>query len=222
MQAYPTPEALVAAKKEDIVSIIHHLGLQNQRATTYQNYARLWLESPPAKDKRYPVRNYPFPEDPKSPIKKSEILADTDPRSNAWEIGHIVLGPYALDSWRIFCRDVLRGLSHGWNGEGSEEGFQPEWMRVLPKDKELRAYLRWMWLKEGFEWDPETGEKDVASLELLKAAEEGRIGWDEKGGLRIMDHKIEMPETSMQIGTLNSLAGVDGMMESMLTVPQEA
>lgn len=80
-------------------------------------------------------------------------------------------GPYALDSWRIFCRDVLRGVATGWNGENSkQEGFQPEWMRVLPEDKELRAYLRWMWLKEGFVWDPYTGEKEVAGPELVRAA----------------------------------------------------
>ena len=198
MQAYPTPEALLAAPKEDIVTIIHHLGLQNQRAITYQNYARIWLDNPPAKDKRYPVRNYPYPEDPTKPIKKSEILTDIDPRTNAWEIGHIVLGPYALDSWRIFCRDILRGVATGWNGEGSEqEGFQPEWMRVLPKDKELRAYLRWMWLKEGFEWDPETGEKDVARVEVLKASEDGRIGWYENGNLKIFEVEVEMPATNM-------------------------
>lgn len=99
-------------------------------------------------------------------------------------------GPYALDSWRIFCRDILRGKATGWNGEGGkEEGFQPEWMRVLPEDKELRAYLRWMWLKEGFEWDPWTGEKDVASKELLVAAGEGRIAWDDKGGMRIIGER---------------------------------
>lgn len=157
------------------------------------------------------MRNYPFPESITHPIKKSEILADDDPRPNAWEIGHIVKGPYALDSWRIFCRDVLRGLATGWNGEGShEEGFQPEWMRVLPTDKELRAYLRWMWLKEGFDWDPVTGEKDVASVMLVKAAEEGRIGWDELGGLKILDERVEMPDSLGQVGNLGD---VDKMLE---------
>ena len=197
MQAYPTPEALVAAPKEDIVAIIHHLGLQNQRATTYQNYARMWLEEPPAKHKRYPVRNYPFPENPDTPIKKSEVLTDNDPRTNAWEIGHIVQGPYALDSWRIFCRDILRGVATGWNGEGGAEGFQPEWMRVMPKDKELRAFLRWMWMKEGYEWDPETGEKDIAREYVVMAVEEGRIGWDERGGLRVLEEKVELPVVTM-------------------------
>jgi hypothetical protein len=76
-----------------------------------------------------------------------DAVADARERAigSAWEIGHLTQGPYALDSWRIFCRDVLLGRSEHWTGKGSEPGFQPEWMRVLPRDKELRACLRWMW-----------------------------------------------------------------------------
>jgi hypothetical protein len=96
-------------------------------------------------------------------------------------------GRYAIDSWRIFCRDVLRGEAKDWNGEGRDGGFQPEWMRVQPRDKELIACLRWMWLKEGFEWNPVTGEKEVASRELMEAAIAGRIAWDDRGGMRILD-----------------------------------
>ncbi|RDL40029.1 uncharacterized protein BP5553_00008 [Venustampulla echinocandica] len=182
---YPTPESLVSAGKEDIVPIIRHLGLQNQRAATYQTYAKFWLEDPPKKGRRYAVRGYPTKESGRD-IKNGEILADDDERE-AWEIGHMTQGPYAIDSWRIFCRDALRGKAKDWNGEGNtEECFQPEWMRVLPEDKELRAYLRWMWLKEGFEWDPFTGEKEVAGKELMSAAIEGRIAWDDFGGMRII------------------------------------
>ncbi|PVH85725.1 hypothetical protein DL98DRAFT_408448 [Cadophora sp. DSE1049] len=200
MEKYPTPEALVAAKKHDIVPIIRHLGLQNQRASTYQMYAKIWLEVPPMKDKRYPVRGYPEPESGRD-IKKGEAILDSDERS-AWEIGHMTQGPYAIDSWRIFCRDVLRGVADGFNGEGTEEGFQPEWMRVVPEDKELRAYLRWMWLKEGFEWDPFTGEKEVASKDLMKAAMEGRIAWDDAGGMRILDQAVDIAPGLSQVGNL--------------------
>jgi hypothetical protein len=193
MSKYPTPQSLVKAEKEDIVDIIRHLGLQNSRAVTYQNYARIWMEAPPAKGKRYAVRGYPQ-KDSGRDVGRDEVLEDKDPR-HAWEIGHMTNGPYALDSWRIFCRDILRGVAKGWNGEGAEQdGFQPEWMRVLPEDKELRAYLRWMWLKEGFEWDPLTGEKDVASPELMRAAMEGRVAWDDRGGMRILDYVAEEGE----------------------------
>jgi methyl-CpG-binding domain protein 4 len=188
MEKYPTPESLVAADKEEIVPIIRHLGLQNQRASTYQMYAKIWLEDPPTKGKRYLVRGYPNPEAGRD-VKKGEILSDEDER-HAWEIGHMTQGPYAIDSWRIFCRDKLRSEADGWNGEGRGEGFQPEWMRVVPEDKELRAYLRWMWLKEGFEWDPFTGDKEAARPELMRAAMEGRIAWDDQGGMRILDEPM--------------------------------
>lgn len=156
--------------------------------------------------RRYAVPGYPEKADGRD-IKSGEILDDTDPRT-AWELGHMTKGAYALDSWRIFCRDECRGLASSWNGEpvtssssetagpkqqeaAEEKVFQPEWMRVLPTDKELRAYLRWMWLKEGFEWDPFTGEKEVAGEELMRAALEGRIAWDEKGGMRILDGEFD-------------------------------
>ena len=186
MSKYPTPESLIEADKQDIVDIIRHLGLQNSRAATYQTYAKIWLEDPPVKGKRYAVKDYPGKGSGRD-VGRDEVIEDEDSRE-AWEIGHITSGPYALDSWRIFCRDILRGVATSWNGEGAQqEGFQTEWMRVLPQDKELRAYLRWMWLKEGFEWDPLTGEKEVASAELTRAATEGRIAWDDRGGMRILD-----------------------------------
>ena len=206
MEKYPTPDSLVDAEKEDIVPIIHHLGLQNQRASTYQTYAAIWVETPPEKGKRYAVRGYPSQHSGRD-VKKGDVLSDEDERE-AWEIGHMTQGPYAIDSWRIFCRDVLRGIAKGWNGEGStHEGFQPEWMRVVPEDKELRAYLRWMWLKEGFEWDPFTGEKEIASPELTRAAMEGRVAWDDKGGMRIVDEVIEIPIGVSQLSANEELSG---------------
>jgi len=113
-------------------------------------------------------------------IKPLEVLGDDDSREGALEIGHLPgIGAYAFDSWRIFCRDELRDVASGWNGENAGgEDFEPEWKRVIPNDKELRAYLRWMWLKEGFRWDPVTGEKEVASEDLLKRAEVGELDWD--------------------------------------------
>lgn len=180
---YPSPESFLAANKQDIVSIINCLGFQNQRANTFKSYASIWLKNPPTKNKRYAVHGYPNRGSGRD-IKKDEVLLDSDKR-DAWEIGHLTSGPYTLDSWRIFCRDKLRRVAAGWNGEGAYEGFQPEWMRVLPQDKELRAFLQWMWLKEGFLWNSQTGEKEVANTELMIAAQEGRVVWDDVNGLRI-------------------------------------
>lgn len=180
MDKYPTAEALATAAKEDIVEMTRHLGLQNGRADKFIRYARSFLDDPPVKGKRYRVMHYPE-NNTHAGIKKNEVLNDSDPREGAWEIGHITNGPYAIDSWRIFCRDVLRGLAQDWNGKGASEGFQPEWMRVLPKDKELKAFLRWAWLREGWSWDAETGEREVASKDLLDAVEEERAVWEWRG-----------------------------------------
>lgn len=193
MERYPTPELLAAASKSDIVSIIHRLGFQNQRADTYLRYASIWTTNPPMKGKRYAARDYPHRGCGRD-VSKDEVISDDDPRS-AWELAHLTSGRYALDSWRIFSRDILRGVASSFNGEkASEANFQPEWMRVQPEDKELRAFLRWMWLKEGFEWDPITGDKEVARPEMMSAAIEGRIAWDDKGGMRMLDGIVD-PDT---------------------------
>ncbi|KFZ11599.1 hypothetical protein V502_07487 [Pseudogymnoascus sp. VKM F-4520 (FW-2644)] len=181
IELFPTATDLANADKDVIVELTRHLGLQSVRADTYIRYARTFLDDPPVKGKRYRVENYPT-KSAHAAIKKGEVLSDEDMREGAWEIGHLTKGPYAIDSWRIFCRDELRGLAKGWNGEEAEdEGFQPEWMRVLPKDKELRAFLRWCWLREGWVWDAETGEREVAGKELVDAVNDGRVVWEWKG-----------------------------------------
>ncbi|KAH8910786.1 hypothetical protein BR93DRAFT_923503 [Coniochaeta sp. PMI_546] len=116
--------------------------------------------------------------------------------SSEWEIGHLTQGQYAIDSWRIFCRDIFLGKSDSWMGppgrlgSGNVEPLEPEWMRVLPEDKELRACLRWMWMREGFEWDPLNGSKSPLREEMRMAVENGRIKYDEKGELVILDGPV--------------------------------
>ncbi|TDZ29910.1 Pyroglutamyl-peptidase 1 [Colletotrichum spinosum] len=117
----------------------------------------------------YRVKNYDKRDiDPDGNVEPGQI-------EDAWEMGHFTQGKYALDSWRIFCRDELLGRAKDWNGGGAAPNFQPEWMRVRPDDKELRACLRWMWMREGWEWDPVTGEKTVLREEMRKAANERRV-----------------------------------------------
>jgi methyl-CpG-binding domain protein 4 len=176
-ELYPTPEALSQAKVEDLVDMIGTLGLQNQRAKRLILIANAWLENPPAKNQRYRTLHYPLKGDGKD-IKKNEIIEeDADACEGALEIGHIPgCGPYAWDSWRIFCRDVQRGLAKDYNGRGSGKvGFEPEWQRVVPLDKELRACLRWMWLREGYLWNHETGDKRDATLQEMEAAMKGEM-----------------------------------------------
>lgn len=120
--------------------------------------------------------------------KENDTLAKTKARGfgTSWEIGHLTSGRYALDSWRIFCRDVLLGRAEDWKGKGRDPAFQPEWMRVLPEDKELRACLRWMWMREGWEWDAKTGEKVPLSEEMRVAVDEGHVAYDNTGQLQVV------------------------------------
>lgn len=98
-------------------------------------------------------------------VKTDEILGLDDEREG-WEIAHLPgMGPYALDSYRIFYRDRLRQVT--------EE--EPEWMRVLPLDKDLRPYLKWRWAQEGWEWSELTGKRRKLSLEEMDIVKEAAL-----------------------------------------------
>jgi len=45
----------------------------------------------------------------------------------------------------------------------------------LPADKELRAFLTWAWLREGWVWNKVTGERQPASEDLMVRARRGGI-----------------------------------------------
>lgn len=206
------------ANADELTEMIRHLGLSTIRVAAIQRYAEGWVRQPPKAGARFKVKNYPLCSVTEGEAKDSPLLAspgadlrqladvDSPPRASAseadlamkrtgsvygedaWEIGHLTQGRYAIDSWRIFCRDELLGKAVDWDGGGREPEFQPEWMRVLPQDKELRAYLRWKWMKEGFEWAPLTGEKTVLSADMRMAVEERRIVYNpDNGGLEIVD-----------------------------------
>lgn len=209
-ERFPTPEQLAdPANAPQLTAMIRHLGLVVVRVAMIQKYASAYLNRPPRSGVRFRVRNYEkrdvaaSGEEPslrrlEEPVE-GEADADDD---EAWEIGHMTQGRYALDSWRIFCRDELLGRAEDWNGKGREAEFQPEWMRVMPADKELRAYLRWMWMREGWEWDPKTGERTVLREAMRRAVDEGRVEYDEMGGLRMEEeeeeHKEEQEEEQEQ------------------------
>ncbi|KAK0730533.1 hypothetical protein B0H67DRAFT_504026 [Lasiosphaeris hirsuta] len=201
MARFPTPKALATANPDQIIELIRPLGLAAVRCAAVQRYARGWVERPPLRGMRYGVKNYPKHGDGRE-VRVGGVFGAEDGDGDehvgdaaedarrravgcAWEIGHLTQGPYALDSWRIFCRDVLLARAEDWKGKGAPEGFQPEWMRVLPQDKELRACLRWMWMQEGWKWDPTTGERQPLPEELRRAVNERRVGYDDCGDLVI-------------------------------------
>ncbi|KAJ4009518.1 hypothetical protein NW752_009108 [Fusarium irregulare] len=164
---YPTPNDLAAASFTDLADLIRPIGLYNSRAARFIAFAKTWIENPPCRTKRYRKLHYPMKGDGLD-VGKDEVLDEDDERAG-WEVAHLPsLGPYAIDSYRIFHRDMLRGLAKGWNGQEAEPDFEPEWKRVVPLDKELRAFLRWMWLNEGWIWNPETGNKVKASEDRME------------------------------------------------------
>ncbi|KAK2755577.1 hypothetical protein FQN54_006517 [Arachnomyces sp. PD_36] len=166
---YPTVESVAEADLKDIAGIFQPLGLHNQRASKLINLAKTWLSQPPEGGRRYRKVDYPKKKDGRD-IMADECLGDDDPRV-AWEIAHLPgIGPYGIDSWRIFCRDELRGLATDHKGAGAADGFKPEWKSVLPQDKELRAYISWLWLKEGYSWDMTTGKLSRAKASRKRAA----------------------------------------------------
>ncbi|CAG8281944.1 unnamed protein product [Penicillium nalgiovense] len=180
-ERYPTIEAMAEADLPEFVSIINCLGFQNQRARKCITLAQTWLSDPPHKSKRYRKLHYPRKLDGRN-VGREECIDEEDLRV-AWEIAHLPgVGAYSLDSWRIFCRDELRGESSDWKGtDATEVGFVPEWKCVLPHDKELRAYLTWMWLKEGWVWDYNTGDLTLASDKMMRAAQSGGVAREEEG-----------------------------------------
>lgn len=198
MDRYPTPADLAGANQADVVTIIQHLGLQNQRAKKCINLAKAWLERPPEKGKRYRVLHYPKRNDGKD-VGVGDIIGEDDERV-AWEIGQLPgIGVYAIDSWRIFCRDELLGLPTGLpkelTPEAKEEELQKEWTKVLAGDKELRAYLRWRWLRNGWNWDPVTGERKMADEDELAKADHGGVIYEgESGDIVVGNAKDEEQE----------------------------
>lgn len=203
MKMYPTVDALAGAEVRDVTTVIHQLGFQNQRARKCIQLAKKWLQKPPERDQRTRKLHYPRKGDGRD-VGLNEILADNDPRV-AWEISHLPgLGPYSHDSWRIFCRDELRGLSTSWLGQGATDAdFDPEWKRVVPADKELRAYLTWMWLKEGWVWNKETGGRTVADEATLQQARGGGVVLDEDG----KQHLVVRAEPQADIAEIEQPAG---------------
>ncbi|CAK1367998.1 unnamed protein product [Cercospora beticola] len=174
---WPEAADLANADYDELFEMIKHLGLQHQRTKRLQALAAAWHADPPQTGKRHRTLHYPGKGDGKQFKKDETIEEDADDCAGALEIAHIPgCGPYSWDSWRIFCRDVLRGVAEDYRGTNSkQDGFEPEWKRVVPGDKELRACLRWMWLKEGIVWDPLTGNKRDATAEEMEKAERGEV-----------------------------------------------
>lgn len=198
---FPTIESMATADPASLVSMIRCLGFQNQRAKKCIGLAQTWLAHPPSRDRRYRKLHYPCKTDGRD-VGQEECIDCDDPRV-AWEIAHLPgVGAYSLDSWRIFCRDELRGRAMDWKGRNAaEDSFVPEWKTVIPQDKELRAYLTWMWLKEGWVWDHHTGERTPASEKTMRAARLGGIAHEEDGNWVLQTSPVKKVANGLTMGS---------------------
>lgn len=211
---FPEPSYLAAADHSEVVSFFQNLGLQNQRAKKCIALAKVWLEHPPTRGKRWRRLHYPSSGDGKDIKTNDEPIADeTEDARVGWEVGHLPgIGAYGIDSWRIFCRDELRNLGTAGppdltacddeeaRTKVQEEEMTREWTRVLPMDKELRAYQRWRWLRLGWDWDPKTGERREAEAKVVKEAEGGGVMCEGDQGWSL--EKAERQDEIRRVGDL--------------------
>ena len=142
---------MARARLSTLTALLQPIGLHRQRAARCIKLGLVWRKNPPNREQRYVRKGYAV-----------QNLQELEEREKpGWEIAHLPgVGPYALDSFRIFHRDKLRGLPKdketGLSGNGL---FEPEWKRVLPDDKDLRAYLKWRWMKDGYLWNEKSGSR---------------------------------------------------------------
>jgi len=148
-----------------LTKLIKPLGLHNVRAKRLIALGRTWVEAPVCKERRYRRLGYPV-RGAGADVKPGEVLGEEDQRVG-WEVAHLPgVGAYAIDSFRIFGRDAVRGVvvAAGCSGDGDDDGA--EWRKVVPGDKELRLYLRWRWAGEGWDWDPLSGKRVRAMMDV--------------------------------------------------------
>lgn len=173
---YPTPFHLSQARLNELTEILQPLGLHNVRAKRLISLAEAWIAAPPCKERRYRRLHYPD-RGCGTDVKPNEIL-ELDDEREGWEIAHLPgMGPYALDSYRIFYRDRLRDI----------DGGEPEWKRVLPLDKDLKPYLKWRWAQDGWDWNDLTGKRKKLKPEDVDAVKEETIKKEDVDG-----HKREV------------------------------
>ncbi|KAF8266135.1 DNA glycosylase [Lactarius quietus] len=126
VERWPTPEALAQADPAELEDCIRCLGLQSTRAKRLIALSAAYLNSPAITEQQHP------PEE-QEPSTKKKHRPETP-------VSHLPgSGPYALDSYRIYC-----------GGPGA-------WRTVMPRDKELVRYVKWRWAAEGVQWSPTLG-----------------------------------------------------------------
>ncbi|KAK7463723.1 hypothetical protein VKT23_005660 [Stygiomarasmius scandens] len=147
-QRWPTPWALSTADSTELANLLHTLGTYTIRSKRLIELALAYLKDPPNK---YDAR-------PSRPTLASPIKVSKRIKYPATPVSHLPgTGPYALDSYRIFC------TAH-------DDPLSDEWKSVTPTDKELIRFLKWKWAtEEQMEWSPETGAAQSLTIPYLQS-----------------------------------------------------
>ncbi|THU91750.1 DNA glycosylase [Dendrothele bispora CBS 962.96] len=151
IQRWPTPWALSKADQNELSDLLYTLGTYTIRSKRLIDLSLAYLKDPPNKYDPRPSRpTLPSPTKQTSPQKK-RIKYPATP------VSHLPgTGPYALDSYRIFC------TVH-------DDPLSDEWKTVAPSDKELIRFLKWKWAAEGqMKWCPETGDVQPLTISYLQ------------------------------------------------------
>ncbi|PIL30973.1 hypothetical protein GSI_05666 [Ganoderma sinense ZZ0214-1] len=149
IQRWPTPASLADAPLSLLFEIIKDLGLGQIRSQRLIDISQAFLDHPPQPDTLHPSRG-----------KHTALFVTSD---GSFDLKHVQYpptpishipgcGPYALDSYRIFCA-------------GGDD-----WMNVRPSDKELVKYLQWRWAVEAYrKWDQTFGPGESIDLDYVRA-----------------------------------------------------
>ncbi|KAI0816051.1 DNA glycosylase [Trametes gibbosa] len=128
---WPTPAALADAPRSLLQELVQHLGLGEMRTSRLIDISQTYLADPPTSDRSRRSRGkLLLPNADGEHMQRSHYPPTP--------VSHFPgCGPYALDSYRVFC-------------SGNDE-----WKSVRPRDKELARYLRWKWAIEEYrQWHP--------------------------------------------------------------------
>ncbi|KAI0739214.1 DNA glycosylase [Daedaleopsis nitida] len=147
LDRWPTPNDLAEAPLSVLLEMLKPLGFGDMRSRRLVDISQSCLSNPPQSEVLHPSRGYTtglFLNDEGSVTVRKVQYPPTP-------ISHLPgCGPYALDSYRIFCTA----------GE--------EWKAVRPTDKELVKYLQWRWAVKAYrKWDPVHGPGDLIELDYV-------------------------------------------------------
>ncbi|KAI0687340.1 DNA glycosylase [Earliella scabrosa] len=148
MDLWPTAGDLAQAPMSRLFELLKDLGFGEKRSQRLIDISQTYLSDPPVFGRCRPSRGYTtglFLTDEGS-IQVKKVPYPPTP------ISHIPgCGPYALDSYRIFCTG------------------DDEWKTVRPTDKELTKYLQWRWAITAYrKWDPHLGPGERIDLDYIR------------------------------------------------------